>query len=110
MATLTATQITVAGADYVLGAAAAAGDAFLNSEKEFIVVKNAHVSEARTVTIASTHKCSYNFAHDISVSVAAGTTEMIGVLPVKWFNNSDDMVTITYSDAGADLTIGVFRL
>ena len=110
MATLTATQITTAGADYGLSAVTAAGDKFLNSEREFIIVNNAHVSESRTVTIKSTHKCNFGDNHDIEVAIQSGDTIMIGPIPVRWFNDSDDMVNISYSDEGADLTIGVFRL
>jgi len=51
MAVLTVQAITRAGLEPALAAAAAAGDAFPNTGREFLVVKNAHATLSRTVTV-----------------------------------------------------------
>jgi hypothetical protein len=111
MATLTATPITTAGiVEPTLVAVTSTGDKFLNTEREFVKIKNGHATQSRTVSVEATHKCTYNFSHSISVTVAAGATELIGPYPSKWFSDSTDYVNLTYSDSGADLTIAVLQL
>lgn len=109
MADLSVQKITSAGVVASLAAAGATGDTFANNGIEYIEVKNAHASTARTVTINAQRACDYGGDHDITVSVAASTTKKIGPFSVKWFNNADGKVEVTYS-SNADLTIGAFRL
>ena len=86
------------------------GDYFTNSGRTFIKVKNAHGSESRTVTVVSQVNCNYGLNHAAPVTLAAGVTKIFGPFP-KWrFNDSDGYAQVTYSDAGADLTIAVIEV
>jgi len=53
MAVLAVQQISRAGLNTALAAAAAGGDAFPNAARAFLRVKNGHATVARTVTVES---------------------------------------------------------
>lgn len=108
MAVLTVQKPSVAGVAQTMATAAAGGDTFANSGREFLRVTNSHATLARTVTVDSPTTCDHgvsaNAAHDSIVSVAALTTKIIGPFPTNRFSETG---TITYSDSAADLTIAV---
>lgn len=111
MAILTVQKPALTGSAFTLAAAAAGGDSFPNTGVEFVHVKNAHATLARTVTFDSPGTCSFGLAnhaaHDAPVVVAALTSLVIGPFPVARFNDANGRVQVSYSDAGADLTVGV---
>lgn len=113
MATLTVVTPDITGELTTLVAAAAGGDTFANTGSEYLVVRNAHATLARTVTIDSPATCSFglaaNAAHDAAIVIAALTQQTIGPFPVGRFNTGAGMVVITYSDSAADLTVGVMK-
>ena len=116
MATLSVTEITLAGAAVSLTSASASGDQFANSgENVFLIVTNAHSASARTVTITRQAQSDYEEAYNIAatnptVSVAAGATKYIGPFKKRWFNNSNNRVEVTYSDSAANLTVAAVKL
>ena len=110
MATLTKQVVTLAGQELSVAAAAAGGDQFLNSGKDFLLVRNGHADTARTVTINSQLACSYGSDHDIAVVCAAQKDTMIGPFPKNRFNNTTGYVLITYSDSAANLSVAVIEV
>lgn len=110
MATLTSLgTVTSAGLKLeALAAAAAAGDDFVNDGRCMLIVTNAHVGDPRTVTIHAVQKCDTgDLEHDQDVVVPASSSAYIyGFVPKTWNASSTQKVSITYSDAGADLTVG----
>lgn len=113
MATLTVQQISRAGLTPAFAAAAAGGDAFANSGKTYLHVKNANVGAARTVTLASQLPAGAipqgAAKGDLAVVVAASGEKLIGPLDPAAFNDANGRVVVTYSTE-ADLTVGAFAL
>ena len=111
MAILAAQKPTLAGTAKTLAAASAGGDSFQNSGIEMFHVKNAHATLARTVTFDSPNQCNFGLAahaaHDAAIVVPALSERIIGPFPANRFNDVNDRVQVTYSDAAADLTVGV---
>lgn len=110
MATLTSLgTVTTAGLKLgALAAAAVAGDDFVNDGRCMLIVYNDHAADPRTVTIHSVQTCDTGaLEHDQDVVVASKKTVYIyGFVPKRWNASSTQKVSITYSDAGADLTVG----
>lgn len=99
-----------------LVAAGAAGDSFINTGIEFFHVLNSHATVSRTVTFDSPGTCNFglaaNAAHDMAmvvpgVSGAPANRVIIGPFPTGRFNDAGGSVQVTYSAAGADLTVAV---
>lgn len=110
MATLTVAQISRVGAELDLDAADSGGDEFHNTGHEFLLVTNAHVGDARTVSF-TLQKTIDGVAPDArEVEVAASTTMLIGPFQPSIYNDGDGMVQVTYSDSAADLTVQAFRM
>jgi hypothetical protein len=113
MAVLTVQQVARTGLSPALAAAGAAGDSFPNTGREFLAVKNAHASAARTVTVASQLPAGAipqgAAAAPLVVSVPALQERWIGPLDPAAFNDSNGRAVATYSTE-ADLTVGAFRL
>ncbi len=113
MAVLAVQQISRAGLDAALAAAAAGGDAFPNTGRVFLRVANAHISAARTVTIASQLPAGAipqgAAKTDIAVAVLATEERWIGPFDPAAFNDANGRVVVTYDDE-ADLTVGAFAL
>ncbi len=109
MALLTVQTVTKDGITATYAAAAAAGDTFANNGKTFIIVKNANVSTARTVTIDSLTSCNYGHDHNIAVSVPASSEKWIGPFETTRFNSAAGIVTATYSSE-ADLTVAAVSI
>lgn len=110
MATLTVNDIVKTGfrEDNALVAAAAGGDEFANTGREFLMVANADAS-ATTVTAAATGSAHGQDLEDEAISVPAGQTFVIGPFPPLAFNDSNQKVQLTYSKV-TSLTVGVFKL
>ena len=113
MAVLTVQDISRAGLNPSLAAAAAGGDAFPNAGRAFLRVKNAHATVARTVTVASQLPAGAipqgAVKTDLAVSVPATQERWIGPLDPAAFNDANGRVVVTYSTE-ADLTVGAFAL
>ena len=113
MAVLAVQQITRAGLDAALAAAAAGGDAFANTGRAFLRVSNAHLSAARTVTIASQLPAGAipqgAAKSDVIVAVPASEERFIGPFDPAAFNDANGRVVVTYDDE-ADLTVAAVAL
>jgi hypothetical protein len=114
MAVIVASQISLAGVNENLVAAAAGGDSFLNDGRVFFNVKNAHATLPRTITFASQLSAGAvpagSAKADKAVVVAALTEKRIGPFEPTSFNDANGRVVVTYSDAAADLTVEAVRL
>ncbi len=112
MALLTsAGTISIAGLASSAGVAATpAGDTFVNNGQVILQIINAHAAAARTITIASPKTCNEGSTHVKTVTVAALTTKYVYGFDVKRYNTTGDLVTLTYSDAAADLTVAIYQL
>jgi len=113
MAILAVQQISRAGLNPALAAASAGGDAFPNTGRAFLRVKNGHATLARTVTVASQLPVGAippgAVKTDLAVAVPALSERWIGPLDPASFNDSNGRVVATY-DTEADLTVGAFAL
>ena len=113
MAILGVQQISRAGMNPALAAAAAGGDAFPNTGRVFLRVKNAHATVARTVTAVSQLPAGAipqgAVKTDLAVAVPALGERWIGPFDPASFNDANGRVVVTY-DTEADLTVGAFAL
>ena len=111
MATLTVNTIDNDGlnSESVYVSAAAGGDQFANTGREFIVVKNGDAGTP-TVTLATPATYGGLAVADVAVTMGATTGEqMIGPFPTGIFNDANGNVQITYT-AVTSLTISAFKL
>lgn len=114
MATLTVQKVTKAGAALTYSAVAAGGDSYPYVPNSFIHVRNGHISQTRTVTIAAvTTPVINNIAGsltvpNISVEIAAASDRLITVPPTHIA--AGGTVSMTYSNSGADITVAIARL
>jgi hypothetical protein len=109
MAEITVQSITTAGLTPVAGVAAgASGDTLLNNGRTYIEIVDTGTS-APDVTISSQVQCDQGFTHDVTVSISAGSSKLIGPFPANRFNDSDQMITVTCVPY-ADVTIAAFSL
>lgn len=88
--------------------AVSASDTFANDGNVIAQVKNSSASSINVV-VTSAQICSQGFSHDVTVSVAAGATAIIGPFPPNRFNNENGLVTVTCS-ATTSVTINVTRV
>lgn len=113
MAILAVQLPSVTGAAVSKAAANAGGDSFPNTGQEFVEITNNNATDPRTVTFDSPGTCNFgvsaNAAHDAPSTIAAQTSKIIGPFPTPRFNDANNRVQMSYSDAGADLQIAVFR-
>lgn len=93
------------GAAVVYSTAAAGGDEYANSGRELVHVRNAGGS-ACNVTFNSQKACDQGFDHDETVTVAAGSDELIAAKSASRFNDANGHVLITY-DQVANVTIAI---
>lgn len=109
MATRNATTIAKVGSTMTLASAGAGPDKTPIDTRAFLVVNNAHATLARTVTMVVPGNTELGAANpDHAVSVPALTTKFIPILNV--YRDADRFCNWSYSDGGADLTVGVFKL
>lgn len=113
MAALTPITASVAGsADPTFAAAASGGDTMANAQKKTVLLlKNSHVSESRTVTINAqtvSRPASGGFplqtVSNISITIAAGDTAIIGPFPAA-YNDGSNRLVLTYTDSGNDIGV-----
>jgi len=110
MAELTVNTISgVTAENMALTAAAAAGDKYAMENGVFIVAHNAHGTDPRTITIDAVKACNQGFEHDITVTIPAGETWISPRISPYVYGDATGYVNITYSDAGADITINPFK-
>jgi len=113
MAVLMVQAIARTGLEPAFGAAGAGGDAFPNTGREFLVVKNAHATLSRTVTITSQIPAGAvpqgAAKTDLAVQVPALEERWIGPLDPASFNDANGRAVVTYSTE-ADLSVGAFKL
>ncbi len=108
MADLSVQVVALTGLKETQAAAAAGGDAFLNSGHEFLHVKNGGGGEV-TITVDSQTACNQGGTHDVAVAVPAGEERLIGPLPKARFNDENEKAQVTYSGV-ASVTVSVVRL
>lgn len=87
------------GIDLAGAAAAGGGDSFVNTGVELVVFKNASVGDI-TVTIATPVTIDALAVADRTITVAAGTSKLVGPFPPGWYNDtfiSGGSVNMTYS-------------
>lgn len=110
MADLTLNTFSGGVVTETLETAAAGGDALQNyTGKEFFIIDNAHATNARTITFNSIEACDFGSDHNLAIVVAALTRRLVKLpAPASRWKNSG-AVGITYSDSGADITIGAFK-
>ena len=108
MSTLNVQKVVLAGLSPTYGTAAAGGDEFVNSGREFIHVKNGHTGP-QTVTVNSQEPCNQGYDHDAPVEIPASEERMIGPFPKDRFDDAGGKVQITYSGVTA-LTIAAVQV
>lgn len=96
MALLTVQQITAAGVvPQTPVAAAPGGDTFSNNGRTKLIIANGGGSGI-TVTISAQIACDMGTLHDITNSIAAGATEIMGPFSTR-YNDSSGLVHVGYS-------------
>ena len=108
MADLTVQVISLLGIVPSLTAAAAGGDAFLNSGREYLHVKNGGGASI-DVTVDSVAVCNQGVDHNAVVAVAAAAEKLIGPFPKARFNDAAEKVQVTYSGV-TTVTVAAVRL
>lgn len=108
MSTLSVQIVVLGGLTPSYGAAAAGGDEFVNSGREFFHAKNG-AGVSQTVTVNSQAVCNQGFDHDAAVAIPAGQERMIGPFPKGRFDDANGKVQVTYS-AVASLTVAAIRV
>ena len=95
-------------ADPVFVAAGALGDTFFNNGDTEIIIVNSGIADV-DVTIAATNPCIHGFTDDWVVTCDGQELTRIGPFEAKRFNDSQNIVTVTYEDE-TTLTIAAQRL
>ncbi len=94
-----------------LGAVAAGGDTVAATVGCFAVIKNGHAANPRTITFDCKNACNHGYDHNLVVTIPALEEWITKKINPSWFNDATTGVTsITYSDAGADITLQVINL
>jgi hypothetical protein len=109
MAIRTYATLSKTGSTMTLSAAGAGPDTAPIENHGMLVVSNAHATLARTVTmvVPGTTEVGGSLP-DLAVSVAALTTKFIPI--INLYNDGSGACSWTYSDGGADLSVGLFKL
>jgi len=107
MATIATQTISRTGLEAAYSAAAAGGDDFVNTGKEFIHIRNASVGDI-TVTIVTPATVDGLAVADRAVVVTAAEERFIGPFQTTYYNNSSGKVALTYSGV-TTLTLAVLN-
>lgn len=108
MATLNAVEFARGGVQADNGAAAgAAGDDFVNTGNELVVIKNANAG-AVAVTVETPGTVDGMAVPDKVVNVPAGQTFIIGPFPPQWYSSATNRVKVTCAP-NASVTVKVLR-
>ena len=110
MATLTAHKIVEEGLTGSASAANSSGDEFVNSGIEFLKFRNADADTYTvTVTAQTTDIRHQNFGKltksNITKTIAQNQTVFIGPFKQNAFNDANNKVQITYSEAPTAMTV-----
>lgn len=109
MAALTTNTVVVAGTAPTFETAASGGDTAEVGVGLFLVARNGHSSEDRTVTIAGQGTTVYGEDNpDTAVTIQEEEEAWIPLHPA--YNSGDGTAAITYSDSAADVTVAVVKL
>lgn len=109
MALLAVTDVARTGIDAATAVAAAGGgDSFVNTGKEFLLIKNGSGGSI-TVTFVTQIQVDGQAVGDLAVAIAAGVTKLIGPFPKGYYNDGTDEVQVTYSGV-TSLTVLPLRL
>lgn len=108
MATLSIQTIARAGLTPSYASAAGGGDEFANTGIQFAHIKNGSGGDI-VVTIATPNSVDGLAIADRTVTVSAGSEEMIGPFPVAHYNDANSKVQLTY-DGVTSLTIAILQL
>lgn len=97
--------------DFTMEAIETDGMKFLNTGREFIIVKNIDATDT-TVTVEGVTACEVGVIHDIGpLSVANGKTEVFGPINPSYFNDSSNYVSLTITGTeSSGGTIAVIKL
>ena len=111
MATLTVQTIDRGGDGLTpaFAAAAAGGDDFPNTGREFIVVKNGGGAPMTVTAVTPQTVAGSLTVSDEPYTIPASGERYIGPFPTGPFNNPQGRVSLTYS-AVTTVTIGVFKV
>lgn len=107
MALIPEVVATGAGATPAPRAAAAADT--VNPAKDIGLFVNNQSAGAVTVTVVAVKPCSQGALHDLSVSVPAAQTRLIGPIDERFANNVTGLAAVNYS-ATASVTVYVARI
>jgi hypothetical protein len=114
MAQLTPVIVTNQGVNPAPVAAAAGGDKFKNTGRQYVRIRNSSGSNAYTVTFVTAGTVKGIAIADVAVSVPAGvgTTRVVGPFDEGVFNDSNGDVSITYSGSApaTDLLVDVTQV
>lgn len=109
MATLTVSNVSISGLNIAGTAAAAGGDEWANTGREYIAIKNGGGSPI-TATLDVKATVDDLTVTDPTVSIGAGETHVIGPFPPGTYNDSTTgRAKVTYSGVSS-VTIKAFRL
>lgn len=105
MATLTYQAAKTAGVTLTMNAASGGGDAVAAKDNGVLIVKNGDATST-TVTVVTPGNDKYGVARpDVTFSVAAGATAVLGPFPKDLVDPVTHLVGLTYSKVTA-LTVG----
>lgn len=111
MATLSVQTALKTGITPSQAAVAGGGDQFLNNGKVMVWLTNAHGADPRTITFVTQATTDGLAVADRPVVITAANDDaFVCDLDPNVYNDSSGYCQMTYSDAGADLTVGVFAL
>jgi hypothetical protein len=108
MANLTVIHTGLAGALLAMTDNDPAGDKYVNSGREVVIVVNGNETSA-TVMLNSLVNCDQGFDHNLSYTIAAGETKIIGPFSPTRFNDVDGKTALAYTGDGY-LTVAVVQL
>jgi hypothetical protein len=103
---LSVLEITAAGVAQTFGAASAS-DTFVNDGRTVVFAKTS--GSASTLTVVSQQYCNQGVQHNLSVSMEATETKMIGPFSKERFNNSSGLATIQASST-TGLTYSIVKI
>lgn len=90
--------------------AAAGGDKFAAGSDVWLYVANAHATNPRTITAVCPGNVGGQEITDLAITVAAVSFAVRGPFPADLFGDANGLVSLTYSDSGADITFGAWKL
>ena len=110
MATLAVQTALKTGITPSQAAVAGGGDQFLNNGKVMVWLTNAHGADPRTITFVTQATLDTLAVADRTVVITAANDDAFVCDLDPAVYNTNGYCQMTYSDAGADLTVGVFAL